>query len=79
MAMVLVPMAMACLIPMLLLLLQLVSPRLPRLRFPSMSTRLSMRRWSWLLCVTMGWDLLFLVLKAVTAHCDTEEPTPPSH
>merc|ERR1712013_854762 len=65
MAMVLVPMAMASPTPMLLLLSLLLSQRLPRWRFPSTSTRLSTRRWSWLLFVTMAWDLLFLVLKNI--------------
>merc|ERR1712013_668508 len=60
-----VPMDMASPTPMLLLLSLLLSQRLPRWRFPSTSTRLSTRRWSWLLFVTMAWDLLFLVLKNI--------------
>merc|ERR1712106_530440 len=48
---------------MLLLLSLLLSPLSLRLRSPSMCTRLSMRRLSWLLCVIVDSDLLCLVLK----------------
>merc|ERR1739838_206958 len=64
---VLVPMAMLVLVlvhmAMLLLLSLLLNLLSQRLRFPSMCTRLSMRRLSWLLFVIMDSDLLCLVLK----------------
>merc|ERR1712098_66349 len=62
---VLVPMAMVFLTPTLLLLSQLLSLRLPRLRFLNMSTRLSTRRLSWLLSATMVLDLLSPVPKQI--------------
>merc|ERR1712098_609984 len=64
-AMVLVPMGMVFLTPTLLLLSQLLSLRLPRLRFLNMSTRLSTRRLSWLLSATMVLDLLSPVPKQI--------------